>query len=87
MKSNAMRTGFTLAFMLLAGFVALTVTVSAEVDPASPPSARTRSLHVTKECSEYGGVAGSFCTITSSNLNAIKPGSRVVYASAAGDPR
>jgi hypothetical protein len=29
------------------------------------------------------GAAGSFCTITSSNLNAIKVGSRVVYASAA----
>ena len=41
---------------------------------------------MTKECSEYGGVAGSFCTITSSNLNAIKFGSRVVYTSAAGDP-
>ena len=59
-------------------FVALT-TVSA----ASP---RSGALHVTKECSQYTGAAGSFCTITSSNLNAIKPGSRVVYASGAGDP-
>jgi hypothetical protein len=41
---------------------------------------------VTKECSQYTGAAGSFCTITSSNLNAIKVGSRVVYASASGDP-
>jgi hypothetical protein len=38
---------------------------------------------VTKNCSDYTGAAGSFCTITSSNINAIKPGSRVVYASAA----
>jgi hypothetical protein len=38
---------------------------------------------VTKECSQYTGAAGSFCTIKSSNLNAIKVGSRVVYASAA----
>jgi hypothetical protein len=46
-------------------------------------SHRSGTLHVTKECSQYTGAAGSFCTITSSNLNAIKVGSRVVYASAA----
>jgi len=44
---------------------------------------RSEALHVTKECSQYTFAAGSFCTITSSNLNAIKVGSRVVYASAA----
>ena len=36
-------------------------------------------LVVTKECSKYTGVAGSFCTITSSNLAAIKVGAKVVY--------
>jgi hypothetical protein len=48
------------------------------------PSPRYGALHVTKECSAYSGLAGQFCTITSSNLKAIKVGSRVVYASAAG---
>ena len=43
-------------------------------------------MHVTKECSQHHGLAGEFCTITSSNINAIKAGSNVVYASAAGDP-
>jgi hypothetical protein len=43
---------------------------------------RSGVLHVTKNCSQYTFQAGSFCTITSSNLNAIKAGSRVVYASA-----
>ena len=62
---------------------ALAVASSAGTNDSSP---RSGALHVTKECSKYGGVAGSFCTITTSNLNAIKPGSRVVYASAAGDP-
>lgn len=47
-------------------------------------SPRSGALHVTKECSEYTGLAGSFCTITSSNLKQIPVGSRVVYASAAG---
>ena len=45
---------------------------------------RSGELHVTKECSEYTGLAGSFCTITSSNVAAIEVGSRVVYAHAAG---
>jgi hypothetical protein len=45
---------------------------------------QSRELHVTKECSEYTGAAGSFCTITSTNLALIKVGSKVVYATAAG---
>ena len=44
---------------------------------------RSGALHVTKECHDYGGLAGQHCTITSSNIPAIKVGSRVVYASAA----
>ena len=51
---------------------------------APPPSPRSGALHVTKECSEYSGLAGSFCTITSSNVKAIEVGSRVIYAKAAG---
>jgi hypothetical protein len=45
---------------------------------------RSGDLHVTKECTEYTGLAGSFCTITSSNIKAIEVGSRVVYAQALG---
>ena len=37
-----------------------------------------------KECSEYTFEAGSFCTFTSSNIKAIEPGDRIVYAQAAG---
>ena len=43
---------------------------------------RSGTLHVTKECSEYTGEAGSFCTIASSNFDAIPVGSKVVYAEA-----
>jgi hypothetical protein len=46
---------------------------------------RSGSLDVAKECSEYKGLAGDHCTITVSNIDAIDPGARVVYASAAGD--
>ena len=46
---------------------------------------RSGDLHVTKECSQYKGLPGDFCTITSSNLEEIEVGSKVVYADAAGD--
>jgi hypothetical protein len=51
---------------------------------AASVSVRSGDLHVTKECSAYTGEAGSFCTITSSNVKAIEVGSRIVYAQAAG---
>jgi hypothetical protein len=44
---------------------------------------RSGTLHLTKECSEYTGAPGSFCTIASSNYDAIPVGSKVVYAEAA----
>ena len=43
---------------------------------------RSGALYVTKLCGDYHGLAGESCTIKSSNLNAIKAGSRVVYTSA-----
>ena len=41
---------------------------------------QTGVMHVTKECSEYTGEAGSFCTIDSSDFDGIPVGSKVVYA-------
>ena len=55
---------------------AFAVASSAGTTGSSP---RSGALHVTKECSEYNGLAGAFCTITSSNVPQIKPGMRVVY--------
>jgi hypothetical protein len=51
---------------------------------ASSSAERRGILEVTKECSEYTGLAGSFCTVTASNLDAIEVGSRIIYAQAAG---
>jgi hypothetical protein len=67
---------------LVAGLIALTLSLSAE---AAPP-ARKGNLNVTKECSENTGAPGSFCTITSSNLAEIKVGSKIFYDQAAGVP-
>jgi hypothetical protein len=52
----------------------------------SASSGRSGFLHVDKECSEYEGQPGQFCTITSSNLSAITPGAKVVYTQPAGIP-
>ena len=60
---------------------ALALASQARTAASSP---RSGALHVTKECSAYTGLAGFFCTITSSNLKSIEDGSRVVYDQAAG---
>jgi hypothetical protein len=80
---KVMTTIFALALVLVAGFVTLSLSTGVASVSAS---GRDRELHVTKECSEYTGEAGSFCTITSSNLARIKVGSRIYYDQAAGIP-
>jgi hypothetical protein len=60
----------------------LAVGIAATAGFAMP--VRSGALHVTKECSAYDPTtAGSYCTITSSNINTIRAGMRVVYASPA----
>ena len=66
--------------VLVAGGVAFMPSVQPGVASASSP--RSGILHVTKDCSEYTGLAGTFCTITSSNLKALEVGSRIVYLQA-----
>jgi hypothetical protein len=56
---------------------------SAHSDRAHP-TPRSGALHVTKECGDYRGAAGEFCTILSSNIKAIESGMRVVYLQALG---
>src|SRR5204863_1876991 len=52
---------------------------------AVSPSADRRhgKVRITKECSHYTGGAGSYCTITSSNVAEIPLGSTVYYTQAA----
>jgi hypothetical protein len=44
----------------------------------------TKPLHVTKDCSGNRGVAGNFCTIRSSNVKALKVGSKIFYLQPGG---
>ena len=64
--------GLLLAVVMVAAFA----TAGSAENPGSP---RSGQLHVEKECSQFSGQAGGFCTITASNLNAIRPGMKVVY--------
>jgi hypothetical protein len=72
---KAIRAQTSLTLVLAAGFVAITLAGT----PASASYRPHRNLHITKDCSNYTGEAGSFCTITASNLPAIAVGSKVYY--------
>ena len=86
MRFKAVTSIFARPFMLAVGLAATTLAFNTGGTTISASSERTRPLHVTKECSQYTGAAGSFCTITSSNINRIKVGSRVYYDQAFGIP-
>jgi hypothetical protein len=78
------RTRRTFALAVAAAAVGLlTQLVGPSVAVANEGSPHSGALHVTKECSQYTGAAGSFCTITSSNVRPIQAGMRVVYQQAA----
>ena len=65
--------------------VAAVFSFAAVVLSASAASSQNRSfrtakaLHVTKDCSGFTGLVGAFCTIRSSNVKALRVGSRIFY--------
>jgi hypothetical protein len=71
--------------MLVASFAALSTALKVGVDSVSA-APRKGDLHVTKNCKDYHGAAGEFCTITYSNLPEIVIDSTVFYDQAAGIP-
>jgi hypothetical protein len=73
------------ALALFAG-AALTFSITSGAAPVWAFSEQSRNLHVTKECSQYTGAPGSFCTITASNVGPIKVNSKIYYDQAAGIP-
>ena len=70
----------SIVLVLLVAATAVVATAGA----AMQSKARSGALHLTKECSDYHGEVGQFCTITSSNVAVIKPGMRVFYLAAPG---
>jgi hypothetical protein len=53
---------------------------------AASSAAEGGALHITKSCASFTGAAGGFCTITTSNVPAIKPGAKVYYDQGFGIP-
>lgn len=76
----------TFASMALAVFAALALSISTGARPAAASNAQNGQIHVTKDCSNYTGGAGAYCTIESSNLAAIPAGTRVFYDQQHGIP-
>jgi hypothetical protein len=62
--------------------VAAAILSLAALAPAVVASPRSGDIHITKNCADFQGQAGGYCTITSSNIKAIPVGSRVIYLSA-----
>jgi hypothetical protein len=82
---KTVRTQTLLTSFAIAGIAAVTLSLGPGATSVAA-SGRSGRLQITKECSSYTGSAGSFCTITSSNLAAIPSGSKVLYDQAAGIP-
>jgi hypothetical protein len=64
--------------------VALALALTTGAASVSAASDRNKPLHLTKECTEYFGNAGDWCTITISNLRRIPVDSRILYSQAMG---
>ena len=85
--SMAGRKGLPKSVLGLAAGVALLAALGFSVPAASSQSQApqgTKALHATKDCSGFTGLVGAYCTIRSSNVKALKVGSRIFYVQEAG---
>ena len=71
---------------VLGGLCAGALALSTGVVPLSASPEKGRKLHLTKECSEYTGAAGDWCTVTVSNVGRLPAGTKILYSQAAGVP-
>jgi hypothetical protein len=72
-------------FGLVAGaalLAALWLSVPAASSQSQAPGA-AKEFHGTKDCSGFTGLAGAYCTFRSSNVKAIKVGSKIFYVQVA----
>jgi hypothetical protein len=75
------------AVMLMLVVVALLAVLGVFVPAASSQSQTprgTKEFRATKDCSGFTGLAGGSCTIRSSNVKALKVGSKIFYVQKAG---
>ena len=74
---NPTRMPFVVLFVL--GLLVSGAILAPVSTPVLAAPGKTGVLQVLKECDDYTGEAGSFCTIRSSSIPEIAPGSRVYY--------
>ena len=60
----------------------LSVSAAGDANDDGEDFPRAGTLHALKNCTQYSGLAGGFCTLTASTLRQIPDGTKVVYASA-----
>ena len=85
--SMASRLGLPKGVLGLATGVALLAALGFSGTAASSQSQALRgakALHATKDCSGFTGLIGAYCTIRSSNVKALKVGSKIFYVQEAG---
>jgi hypothetical protein len=80
------KTVFALATVLIGSLVALSHSVTTGATPALAFAAQNGQIHVTKLCPDYHYAAGDHCTIATSNVSELPPGTTVYYDQAFGIP-
>ena len=81
------RMGLPKSFLGLAAGAVLLVALGFSVSAASSQNQAprgTKEFHATKDCSGFTGLVGAYCTIRSSNVKALKVGSKIFYVQVAG---
>ena len=76
------RTGLPAVGVLVVAAVlfSLAALASASAAPSQNRSSRaTKAFQATKDCAGFTGLVGAFCTIRSSNVKAVMPGSKIFY--------
>jgi hypothetical protein len=85
--SMASRTGLPKSVLGLVAGAVLLVVLGSSVSAASSRDQALRGTHAfhgTKDCSGFTGLVGAYCTFRSSNVKAVKVGSKIFYFQVAG---
>jgi hypothetical protein len=80
--SMARRTGLPKSVLGLVAGVVLLVVLGFSASAASSRNQAllgTKAFHATKDCSGFTGLVGAYCTIRSTNVKALKVGSKIFY--------
>ena len=76
------RPGWPAGVLVVAVVVSSLAVLALSASAASTQRRRTqttKAFHATKDCAGFTGLVGAFCTIRSSNVKAITPGSKIFY--------